>query len=86
MYVCQPSSAGSSHGLKGMKEEEMWLTTGVLRSGVHCLSIFKDTEEENEMLLHFSQIFSWMENRNLTDMFATCMQYLSSTCLKMIRC
>jgi transformation/transcription domain-associated protein len=57
------------------------LTSGVLKSGVHFLSIFKD-EEEKEILLRFSQIFAGMKNRNLMDMFAMCMQYIFDCMLK----
>lgn len=76
MQVSQPSGAGIPQGLKGMREDEVRLASGVLKSGVHCLSIFKDKEEEREMLQHFSQIFAVMEHRNLMDMFAMCMQHL----------
>eukprot|EP00253_Pinus_taeda_P034578 PITA_34578 len=82
MQASQSSSSGSSHGLKGMIEEEVRLISRVLKNGVHCLSIFKDTEEEREILMKFSQIFTGMKNRDLMDMFAMCMPYLFECMLK----
>ncbi|GLJ07095.1 hypothetical protein SUGI_0058030 [Cryptomeria japonica] len=76
MQVAQSPTAGSSIGMKGMREDEVRLASGVLKSGVLCLSIFKEKDEEREMLQYFSQVFTSMEPRNLMDMFAMCMQHL----------
>ncbi|KAJ0977285.1 hypothetical protein J5N97_012759 [Dioscorea zingiberensis] len=50
--------------------------SGVLKSGVHCLALFKEKDEEREMLQCFSQILVIMEARDLVDMFSLCMPEL----------
>jgi len=50
--------------------------SGVLKSGVHCLALFKEKDEEREMLHLFSQILAIMEPRDLMDMFSLCMPEL----------
>ncbi|CAL5373324.1 unnamed protein product [Camellia sinensis] len=58
---------------KGMREDEVWKASGVLKSGVHCLALFKEKDEEREMVHLFSQILAIMEPRDLMDMFSLCM-------------
>lgn len=52
---------------------QVWKASGVLKSGVHCLALFKEKDEEREMLHLFSQILGIMEPRDLMDMFSLCM-------------
>ncbi|XP_022741614.1 transformation/transcription domain-associated protein-like isoform X2 [Durio zibethinus] len=61
---------------KGLREDEVWKASGVLKSGVHCLALFKEKDEEREMLQLFSQILAIMEARDLMDMFSLCMPEL----------
>ncbi|XP_075091326.1 uncharacterized protein LOC107801589 isoform X2 [Nicotiana tabacum] len=61
---------------KGMREDEVWKASGVLKSGVHCLALFKEKDEEREMIHLFSQILAIMEPRDLMDMFSLCMPEL----------
>ncbi|XP_077231461.1 uncharacterized protein LOC143864410 isoform X2 [Tasmannia lanceolata] len=61
---------------KGMREDEVRKASGVLKSGVHCLALFKEKDEEREMLHLFSQILAIMEPRDLMDMFSMCMPEL----------
>ncbi|RWW64341.1 hypothetical protein BHE74_00028432 [Ensete ventricosum] len=66
---------------KGMREDEVLhvkvrKATGVLKSGVHCLALYKEKDEEREMLQHFSQILAIMEPRDLMDIFSLCMPEL----------
>ncbi|XP_024004594.1 transformation/transcription domain-associated protein isoform X2 [Eutrema salsugineum] len=61
---------------KGMREDEVWKASGVLKSGVHCLALFKEKDEEKEMLNLFSQILAIMEPRDLMDMLSICMPEL----------
>ena len=56
--------------------KQVWKASGVLKSGVHCLALFKDKDEEKEMLNLFSQILAVMEPRDLMDMFSICMPEL----------
>ncbi|XP_008795100.2 transformation/transcription domain-associated protein-like [Phoenix dactylifera] len=65
-----------SHMFKGMREDEVRKASGILKSGVLCLSLFKEKEEEREMLQHFSQILAIMEPRDLMDMFSLCLPEL----------
>ena len=50
--------------------------SGVLKNGVHCLALFKEKDEEKEMLNLFSQILAIMEPRDLMDMLSLCMPEL----------
>lgn len=52
------------------------LASGILKSGVHCLTLFKEKEEEKDMFSHYSSVFAVMEHRNLMDMFSLCMPHL----------
>ncbi|KNA06133.1 hypothetical protein SOVF_183880 [Spinacia oleracea] len=61
---------------KGLREDEVWKACGVLKSGVHCLVIFKDTDDEKDMLGHFSQTLAILEPRDLMDMFSLCLPEL----------
>ncbi|XP_074572437.1 uncharacterized protein LOC141828947 isoform X1 [Curcuma longa] len=61
---------------KGMREDEIRKATGVLKSGVHCLALYKEKDDEREMLQHFSQILAIMEPRDLMDIFSLCMPEL----------
>ena len=54
----------------------MGKASGVLKSGVHCLALFKEKDEERDMLNVFSQILCIMEPRDLMDMFSLCMPEL----------
>uniref|UniRef100_A0A7I4F837 Non-specific serine/threonine protein kinase n=1 Tax=Physcomitrium patens TaxID=3218 RepID=A0A7I4F837_PHYPA len=62
--------------VKGMREEEVRLASGILKSGLHCLALFKEKDEEKEMYTHYSSVFAVMEHRNLMDMFSLCMPQL----------
>ncbi|XP_010444949.1 PREDICTED: transformation/transcription domain-associated protein-like [Camelina sativa] len=70
------SQSSASQVFKGMREDEVLKASGVLKSGVHCLALFKDKDEEKEMLNLFSQILAIMEPRDLMDMFSVCMAEL----------
>lgn len=48
-------------------------TSGVLKSGVHCLALFKEKDEERDILQCFSQMLAIMEARDIMDMFSFCM-------------
>ncbi|XP_074308594.1 transcription-associated protein 1-like isoform X2 [Silene latifolia] len=61
---------------KGLREDEVCKACGVLKSGVHCLVIFKDTDDEKDMLGHFSHTLAILEPRDLMDMFSLCMPEL----------
>ena len=50
--------------------------SGILKNGVHCLAVFREKDEEREMVHHFSQILTMMEPRDLMDMFSICMPHL----------
>ncbi|KAG1327763.1 Phosphatidylinositol 3-and 4-kinase family protein with FAT domain [Cocos nucifera] len=65
-----------SHMFKGMREDEVRKASGILKSGVICLSLYKEKEEEREMLQYFSQILVIMEPRDLMDMFSLCLPEL----------
>lgn len=52
------------------------LASGILKSGVLCLTLFKEKEEEKDMFSHYSSVFAVMEHRNLMDMFSLCMPHL----------
>ncbi|PKA60897.1 Serine/threonine-protein kinase ATR [Apostasia shenzhenica] len=60
-------------GYKGMKEDEVRKASGILKSGVHCLALFREKDEEREMLQCFSQTLAIMEARDMMDMFSLCM-------------
>ncbi|XP_044463478.1 transformation/transcription domain-associated protein-like isoform X2 [Mangifera indica] len=70
------SNVPAYQAFRGMREDEVWKASGVLKSGVHCLALFKEKEEEKEMLNLFSQILAIMEPRDLMDMFSLCMPEL----------
>ncbi|XP_072974683.1 uncharacterized protein [Typha angustifolia] len=61
---------------KGLREDEVRKASGVLKSGIHCLALFKEKDEERDMLQCFSQILAIMEPRDLMDMFSLCMPEL----------
>ncbi|KAL9689521.1 hypothetical protein QQ045_009907 [Rhodiola kirilowii] len=69
----QGGNLGASQAFNGMREEEIWKASGVLKSGVPCLALFKEKDEERDMLQHFSLILSVMEPQDLMDMFSLCM-------------
>ncbi|XP_047320592.1 transformation/transcription domain-associated protein-like [Impatiens glandulifera] len=71
-----PSSSSIPHPFKGLREDEVWKASGVLKSGVHCLALFKDKDEEREMVHLFSQILAIMEPRDLMDIFSLCLPEL----------
>ncbi|CAK9157021.1 unnamed protein product [Ilex paraguariensis] len=70
------ASSSIPQPFKGMREDEVWRASGVLKSGVHCLALFKEKDEEREMVHLFSQILAIMEPRDLMDMFSLCMPEL----------
>ncbi|KAJ8771163.1 hypothetical protein K2173_023488 [Erythroxylum novogranatense] len=70
------SNLPALQAFKGLREDEVWKASGVLKSGVHCLALFKEKDEEREMLHLFSQILAIMEPRDLMDMFSLCMPEL----------
>ncbi|KGN48912.1 transformation/transcription domain-associated protein [Cucumis sativus] len=76
MLVNPSSNLATPQALKGMREDEVCKASGVLKSGVHCLTLFKEKDEEVEMLHLFSQILTIMEPRDLMDMFSLCMPEL----------
>ncbi|GFY88275.1 phosphotransferases/inositol or phosphatidylinositol kinase [Actinidia rufa] len=66
-----PSSNSSvPQPFKGMGEDEVLKASGVLNSGVHCLALFKEKDDEREMVHLFSQILAIMEPRDIMDMFS----------------
>ncbi|KAK4773935.1 hypothetical protein SAY87_028954 [Trapa incisa] len=76
VLVSSSTNMPASQAFKGMREDEVSKAAGVLKSGVHCLALFKEKEEEREMLQSFSQILAIMEPRDLMDMFSLCMPEL----------
>ncbi|GFY88006.1 phosphatidylinositol 3- and 4-kinase family protein with FAT domain-containing protein [Actinidia rufa] len=70
------SNSSVPQPFKGMREDEVLKASGVLKSGVHCLALFKEKDEEREMVHLFSQILAIMEPRDLMDMFSLCMPEL----------
>ncbi|KAG8383733.1 hypothetical protein BUALT_Bualt04G0044600 [Buddleja alternifolia] len=70
------SGSSTSQPFKGMREDEVCKASGVLKSGVHCLALFKENDEEREMVHLFSNILAIMEPRDLMDMFSLCMPEL----------
>ncbi|KAL6498032.1 hypothetical protein OROGR_028429 [Orobanche gracilis] len=70
------SSSSMSQPFKGMREDEVCKASGILKSGVHCLALFKEKDEEREMVHLFSNILAIMEPRDLMDMFSLCMSEL----------
>ncbi|KAL8143397.1 hypothetical protein V2J09_016429 [Rumex salicifolius] len=73
MLVSSSTGLQPPQAFKGLREDEVLKASGVLKSGVHCLTLFKEKEEEREMLNLFSHILGIMEPRDLTDMFSLCM-------------
>ncbi|KAK6237341.1 hypothetical protein QUC31_002810 [Theobroma cacao] len=76
VLVSPTSNLPAPQAFKGLREDEVWKASGVLKSGVHCLALFKEKDEEREMLQLFSQILAIMEPRDLMDMFSLCMPEL----------
>ncbi|XWS33857.1 hypothetical protein CRYUN_Cryun22dG0119000 [Craigia yunnanensis] len=76
VLVSSTSNLPAPQAFKGLREDEVWKASGVLKSGVHCLALFKEKDEEREMLQLFSQILAIMEPRDLMDMFSLCMPEL----------
>lgn len=70
------SSLPAPQVFKGMREDEVCKAAGVLKSGVHCLALFKEKDEERDMMQLFSQILAIMEPRDLMDMFSLCLPEL----------
>ncbi|XP_075498359.1 LOW QUALITY PROTEIN: SAGA complex/NuA4 acetyltransferase complex subunit TRA1-like [Primulina tabacum] len=70
------SGSSMSQPFRGMREDEVCKASGVLKSGVHCLALFKEKDEEREMIHLFSNILAIMEPRDLMDMFSLCMMEL----------
>lgn len=69
----QQSSNLSVQPFRGLREDEVRKTSGVLKSGVHCLALFKEKDEERDILQCFSQMLAIMEARDIMDMFSFCM-------------
>ncbi|KAK8653078.1 hypothetical protein V6N13_127093 [Hibiscus sabdariffa] len=76
VLVSPTSNLPAPQAFKGLREDEVWKASAVLKSGVHCLALFKEKDEEKEMLQLFSQILAIMEPRDLMDMFSLCMPEL----------
>lgn len=76
VLVSPSSNLPPPQASRGMREDEVYKASGVLKSGVHCLALFKEKDEEREMLHLFSQILAIMEPRDLMDMFSLCMPEL----------
>ncbi|KAK9136460.1 hypothetical protein Syun_015790 [Stephania yunnanensis] len=76
LQVSPSSNVQLPLGFKGMREDEVWKASGILKSGIQCLALFKEKDEEREMIQLFSQILVIMEPRDLMDMFSMCMQEL----------
>lgn len=76
VHASPSSSLPAPQPFKGMREDEVGKASGVLKSGVHCLALFKEKDEEREMMHLFSQILAIMEPRDLMDMFSLCMPEL----------
>nr|XP_019701767.1 transformation/transcription domain-associated protein isoform X2 [Elaeis guineensis] len=76
VQVSPSTNVPPSHMFKGMREDEVCKASGILKSGVICLSLYKDKEEEREMLQYFSQILVVLEPRDLMDMFSLCLPEL----------
>ncbi|CAI0392859.1 unnamed protein product [Linum tenue] len=76
VLASHPSNLPAQQAFKGMREDELWKASGVLKSGVHCLALFKEKDEERDMLNLFSQILAIMEPRDLMDMFSLCLPEL----------
>ncbi|KAE8707127.1 hypothetical protein F3Y22_tig00110387pilonHSYRG00919 [Hibiscus syriacus] len=70
VLVSSTSNLPVPQAFKGLREDEVWKASAVLKSGVHCLALFKEKDEEKEMLQLFSQILAIMEPRDLMDMFS----------------
>ncbi|XVE87428.1 hypothetical protein DITRI_Ditri18aG0116500 [Diplodiscus trichospermus] len=76
VLVSPTSNLPAPQAFKGLREDEVWKASGVLKNGVHCLALFSEKDEEREMLQLFSQILAIMEARDLMDMFSLCMPEL----------
>ncbi|KVI08775.1 Armadillo-type fold [Cynara cardunculus var. scolymus] len=76
MLPATPPNSSIGQPFKGLREEEVWRASGVLKSGVRCLALFREKDEEREMIHLFSQILAIMEPRDLMDMFSLCMPEL----------
>jgi len=72
----QQSSNLSLQHFRGLREDEVRKTSGVLKSGVHCLALFKEKDDDREILQSFSQMLAIMEARDIMDMFSFCMSDL----------
>ncbi|TXG68315.1 hypothetical protein EZV62_003250 [Acer yangbiense] len=70
MKIVKKNNVKAPQAFKGMREDEVWKASGVLKSGVHCLALFKEKDEEREILHLFSQILAIMEPQDLMDMFS----------------
>ncbi|KAK1578569.1 hypothetical protein Q3G72_031321 [Acer saccharum] len=53
VLVLSSSNLPEPQAFKGMREDEVWKASRVLKSGVHCLALFKE-KDEREMLHLFS--------------------------------
>ncbi|KAK3127876.1 hypothetical protein QOZ80_7AG0579590 [Eleusine coracana subsp. coracana] len=69
----QQSSNLPVQPFRGLREDEVRKTSGVLKSGVHCLALFKEKDEDRDILQCFSQMLAIMEARDIMDMFSFCM-------------
>ncbi|KAI4325437.1 hypothetical protein MLD38_030838 [Melastoma candidum] len=74
--LASTSALPATQAFKGMREEEVMKAAGVLKSGVHCLALFKEKDEEREIIHLFSQILAIMEPRDLMDMLSLCLPEL----------
>ncbi|PON39190.1 Coatomer beta subunit [Parasponia andersonii] len=74
--LVSPSNIQPPQSFKGLREDEVLKASGVLKSGVHCLGLFKEQDEEKEVLTFFSDTLAIMEPRDLMDVLALCMPEL----------
>lgn len=70
------SSYGVMACILSFQNLQVCKASGVLKSGVHCLALFKEKDEERDMVHLFSNILAIMEPRDLMDMFSLCMPEL----------
>ncbi|KAJ3683868.1 hypothetical protein LUZ60_014095 [Juncus effusus] len=70
VQVPHPCTIQQSYMFAGLREDEVRKIAGMLKSAAHCFLIYKEKDEEREILNHFSQILAIMEPRDLMDMFS----------------
>ncbi|KAJ4791719.1 Transformation/transcription domain-associated protein [Rhynchospora pubera] len=76
VQVPHPCTAMQPYMFVGLREDEVRMIAGMLKSAAHCFPLYKEKEEEREILNHFSQILAIMEHRDLMDVFSLCLPEL----------